>query len=101
MQRLWIVDVALAALLVAGVARADDFEILRAECAKQLKFSSSGCQCIVDAASGLSEAERKVVVAHVVRDRKAIAETEKALSAESVRKALDFFSQVPNQCASK
>ncbi|MCP5371452.1 MAG: hypothetical protein H6907_06915 [Hyphomicrobiales bacterium] len=94
--------VALAVLAAAAPAGADDFDTLRSECARQLKLSASGCDCVVASAkSDLNDQERSLVVAHVTQDQKAIMAKQSGMSGDSVMKSMMFLAQTPQKCASQ
>jgi hypothetical protein len=93
--------IAISAALATMPAAADDYEILRTECAKQLKLSSSGCECVVDSARAeLNDEERSLVVAHVTRDQNGITSLQQGMTGDSVMKVVTFMATTPQKCAS-
>jgi len=93
-----LIGVAVAFATSAGAAWADDYDILRSECGKQLQLSSSGCDCVV-AKAKLNDKERALVVAHVTQDQNAIMQRQQGMSGDSVMKAVMFMAQTPQKCA--
>ena len=94
--------VATSTALAATPAIADDCDILRRECVKQLKMSSSGCDCIAASAkSDLNDQERGLVVAHVSRDTNGIMNIQKSMPSDSVMKVMTFLAATPQKCAGR
>jgi hypothetical protein len=91
---------ALSAALAAAAAAADDYDILRSECAKQLGLSPAGCDCIAETArSDLSDQERGFVVAQVTGQQEQAASLQQDMNGDSMMKAMNFLATTPQKCA--
>lgn len=92
---------ALQSLSLTATA-ADNAEILKAECFKQLNLGQSGCNCIGDRAGEvLNEKQQELVVAMVTKDQAKGAQIRGQMTMDEITGSANFMMSAPQICSTQ
>ena len=96
--------VGLAASLTYVVPAIADNEAIYASCKKELRFSDSACDCVLnEVENGLTDAQREVFVLMIKDDRQAMSKAMASgkVNGEDMLALSNFMSTTPTKCENK
>ena len=86
------------ALSAPALAAQADLDVIKAQCAKQLKLSAAGCGCVVKQASELSDGQQAFAAAVLGQDKAKMAELEKGLLPDDLARVGQFMTTAQAKC---
>jgi len=83
-------------------ASADNREVIKAECAKQLELSPGGCTCIADRAdTELNAIQQEFLIAAVTEDQSLRTDLLTRIKPNEMNEVMAFMNSAPQTCAAQ